>query len=99
MDVVTLDGTLDALDPIREYVKEAAAAAGLDDSATYNLTLAVDEIATNVIVHGYQEAGLSGDMSIGATVLDDRLIVQLRDHGKSYDPNFHPEPDDEGLSK
>ena len=67
MDAVTLPGTLDALSPIRDYVKAAAASAGLDHTATYNLLLAVDEIATNVVLHGYEEAGLQGDISIAAT--------------------------------
>ena len=54
MDVLTLPGNFDALSPIRDYVKAAANAAGLDHTATYNLLLAVDEIATNVVVHGYE---------------------------------------------
>jgi serine phosphatase RsbU (regulator of sigma subunit)/anti-sigma regulatory factor (Ser/Thr protein kinase) len=99
MDAVTLPGTLDALSPIRDYVKEAAASAGLDHSATYNLLLAVDEIATNVIVHGYEEAGLQGNISVAATRQEDGLVIQLTDNGKRYDPKAHQEPDDEGLFK
>src|ERR1051326_7758602 len=99
MDAVTFPGNLDALSPIRDYVKEAAASAGLDHTATYNLLLAVDEIATNVIMHGYEEAGLQGDISIVATRPDDSLMIELSDHGKSYDPHLHQEPDDEGLFK
>ena len=52
MQPLTLPGTLDALQPIRDYVKDLAKGAGLDDSAVYNLCLAVDEIATNVVLHG-----------------------------------------------
>ncbi len=99
MEAVTFPGTLDALSPIRDYVKEAAASAGVGHSETYNLLLAVDEIATNVIVHGYEEAGLHGDISVEATKQDDSLVIRLSDHGKSYDPNLHQEPDDEGLFK
>jgi len=99
MDAVTLPGTLDALSPIRDYVKEAAASAGLDHTATYNLLLAVDEIATNVILHGYEEAGLQGNISVAATRQDDSLVIHLSDNGKSYDPQLHQEPDDEGLFK
>lgn len=99
MDSVTLPGTLDALSPIRDYVKKAASSAGLDHTKTYNLLLAVDEIATNVVVHGYEEAGLQGDISIAAKNEDNRLVIELLDHGKSYDPNLHKEPDDEGLTK
>jgi serine phosphatase RsbU (regulator of sigma subunit)/anti-sigma regulatory factor (Ser/Thr protein kinase) len=99
MDAVTFPGTLDALSPIRDYVKAAAEAAGLDHSAAYNLVLAVDEIATNVIVHGYEEAGLKGDISIETARHEDSLVIQLADTGKSYDPHAHPEPDDVGLFK
>jgi anti-sigma regulatory factor (Ser/Thr protein kinase) len=99
MDAVTLPGTLDALSPIRDYVKAAANTAGLDHTATYNLLLAVDEIATNVVLHGYEEAGLEGDISIAADDHGNQLVIELRDHGKSYDPNLHQEPDDEGLFK
>ncbi len=99
MDALTLPGNLDALSPIREYVKAAAGTAGLDHTATYNLLLAVDEIATNVVVHGYEEAGLHGDISIAAKNEESRLVIELLDHGKSYDPNLHKEPDDEGLLK
>src|ERR1700722_13172578 len=99
MDAVTFPGTLDALSPIRDYVKAAAEAAGLDHSAAYNLVLAVDEIATNVIVHGYEEAGLKGDISIETARHEDSLAIQLADTGKSYDPHAHPEPDDVGLFK
>ena len=99
MDALTLPGNLDALSPIRDYVKAAANTAGLDHTATYNLLLAVDEIATNVVVHGYEEAGLQGDISIAAKNEENRLVVELLDHGKSYDPNLHNEPDDEGLLK
>src|SRR5579864_3917532 len=99
MDTVTLPGTLDALSAIRDYVKEAAASAGLDHSATYNLLLAVDEIATNIVLHGYEEAGLQGNISVTATRQDDSLVIRLSDNGKSYDPQAHREPVDEDLCK
>jgi serine phosphatase RsbU (regulator of sigma subunit)/anti-sigma regulatory factor (Ser/Thr protein kinase) len=99
MDAVTLPGTLDALSPIRDYVKEAAASVGLNQSATYNLLLAVDEIATNVVVHGYEEAGLQGNISVAAARQMDSLVISLSDTGKSYDPHAYRDPVDEDLCK
>lgn len=99
MDGVTFPGTLDALSPIREYVKTAAEAAGLDRSAAYSLVLAVDEIATNVIEHGYKEAGLKGDISVAAVRDNDSLVIRLADTGKSFDPNALPDINDIELSK
>jgi serine phosphatase RsbU (regulator of sigma subunit)/anti-sigma regulatory factor (Ser/Thr protein kinase) len=99
MDAVTFPGTLDALSSIRQYVKTAAEAAGLDRSAAYSLVLAVDEIATNVIEHGYREAGLKGDISVGAARDNDSLVIRLADTGKSFDPNSLPDINYIELSK
>ena len=92
-------GTLDALEPIRKYVESVAQSAGLDHKAIYKLCLAVDEIATNVVIHGYEEAGLNGDLTIGSSVENDNLVIELEDHGKPYDPNFHDLPDAEDLAQ
>ncbi len=78
MDAVTFPGTLDALSPIRDYVKAAAEAAGLDHSAAYNLVLAVDEIATNVIVHGYERVAVKGrHLPSSYAEHEDSLVIQL----------------------
>jgi serine/threonine-protein kinase RsbW len=61
MERLQVPGTVDSLAAISTYVVGAAAAAGLDKQAAYGLRLAVDEIATNAIVHGYQKAGQSGN--------------------------------------
>ena len=90
-------GTLDALEPIRKYVSEAAESAGLDRSAIYKLCLAVDEIATNIVTHGYQEAGLKGNLKIGSSLEDGNLVIVLEDHGRPYDPNVHEVPEPEHL--
>jgi len=85
----TFPGTLDALEPIRKYVEASALSAGLDRKVVYKLCLAVDEIATNVVLHGYEEAGLSGDLKIESSMEDDRFVVLLEDSGRPYDPNVH----------
>ena len=85
----TFPGTLDSLEPIREFVAQTAAEAGLDRSTVYKLCLAVDEIATNVVTHGYDEAGLTGDITVSASNHDNSFHVLLKDHGQSYDPQTH----------
>ncbi len=99
MDAATFPGTLDALSSIRQYVKTAAEAAGLDHSVAYKLVLAVDEIATNVVEHGYKGAGLKGDITVAAARDNDNLVIRLADTGKSFDPNARPEISDLELSK
>jgi anti-sigma regulatory factor (Ser/Thr protein kinase) len=94
MEPLTVSGTLDSLGPIAQYVITAAGAAGLDKKSTYKLRLAVDEIATNIIVHGYEEAGLSGDVLIHAALDDNSLTVILEDTAERYDPTQRDTPDD-----
>lgn len=93
----SFQGTLDSLEPIRDYVAEQAAEAGMDRSAIYKLCLAVDEIATNVVIHGYEEAGLSGDIAVKTITSPGSFEVQLLDHALPYDPNLHEQQPDTGL--
>src|SRR5688572_27165387 len=86
MPTLTLPGELESLEPLADLVLEQAALAGLDDKATYQLRLAVDEIATNIIVHGYQEHGLKGDLIATAEVDNRSLTVTLEDSAVPYDP-------------
>lgn len=93
MQEKTFPGTLDSLAPVRAYVTEAGRAAGLDSAKIYKLCLAVDEIATNIVLHGYEEVGLKGDIAIEALQERGQLIIRLLDHGRTYDPDQVPNPD------
>lgn len=93
MEPLRLPGELQSLKPIRDYVNSAAAAAGLDKKSTYRLSLAVDEIATNIITHGYDEAGLAGDILMHAKVTDDHIEIIIEDVGMPYNPLMHKDPD------
>ena len=86
MDALTLPGTLDSLSRIREYVREMGEKAGLDRKALYRLKLAVDEIATNIVIHGYEDAGLKGEIVISSIVEPAALTIQLEDTSQEYDP-------------
>ncbi|MCW5977343.1 MAG: ATP-binding protein [Bryobacteraceae bacterium] len=99
MDEQTFPGTLDSLEGVRDYVARAAGQAGFDRGKIYNLCLAVDEIVTNIVLHGYEEAGLSGDITLRADLDADEFVIRVEDHGKPYDPNAHrmPHPDDLSL--
>ena len=92
MEALTLPGTLDALKAIREYVFAAADASGLDKKRAYRLGLAVDEIATNIITHGYVEAGREGMIVVEAQISDDTLIIILQDTGVPYNPLLQRTP-------
>lgn len=86
MEDLTVAGTLDSLGAIAKYVMAAAAEAGLDKKASYNLRLAVDEIATNIILYGYQQAGKEGVILCHADIDKQSLTLYLEDTGSAFDP-------------
>lgn len=86
METLTLEGKLDSLGAISKYVMETAQSAGLDKKACYKLRLAVDEIATNIITHGYEEAGLEGKINLSSDLKESKLTICLEDTGSRYDP-------------
>ena len=86
METLTVPGTLDSLSKIAQYVSAGATAAGLDKKASYRLRLAVDEIATNIIVHGYEEAGLEGSLEVQADINEQDFTILIEDTGMAYDP-------------
>jgi anti-sigma regulatory factor (Ser/Thr protein kinase) len=97
MEPLTVPGTLDSLQVIAEYVAAATTAAGLDERASYRLRLAVDEITTNIITHGYTGANLKGTLHLRVDIDRETLIISIEDSGAAYAPLQHLHPDDLDL--
>jgi len=93
------DATLDALPAIRDLVRNGATAAGLDPATVYHLVLAVDEFATNIVLHGYAENGLTGPIDVSVGQHDDVVRVVIEDDAVPFDPSARPLPDDADLHK
>lgn len=94
MEPLTVPGTLDSLAPIGQYVLAAAEAAGLEKKVAYRLRLAVDEIATNIVTYGYEEAGFTGDIKLQAIIDEQTLTIVVEDMAPPFDPYKH---DTDGL--
>ncbi len=90
---------LDELAGLRQFVGEMARQAGLSPEADYRLRLAVDEIATNIITHGYEEAGRSGDLVVSAEVDPSELRIVLEDSGIPFDPRSRAVPSRDQLER
>lgn len=99
MESLSVSGTLDSLKAIANYVVEVSQSAGLDKKSTYKLRLAVDEIATNIITHGYEEANISGKLDIFADINDSALTLSVEDTGARYDPYQELKLEKEELCK
>lgn len=82
---------LNNLSKIRRFVESAAEIAAVNPDALDDLVLAVDEAATNIIVHGYHRNG--GEIEITLRFVDDALTVKLRDDAPGFDPTLEATPD------
>lgn len=94
MESIIVSGSLESLEQISSYIITAAKKANLDKKATYKLRLAVDEIATNIVIHGYEEAGIQGNIRCQAELKDKTLTIYLEDTGAEYDSTQKNQPDD-----
>ena len=79
------------LGTIRQFVEQAALALGADQTALPDVIQATDEIATNIIIHGYQ--GQPGMIEVEVEANGNSLVVHLRDRAALFDPTDLPAPD------
>ena len=91
MPSLRVDAQPASLASIRRFVRAAAVTEGLDSTRADDLVQAVDEAATNVIVHGYRT--VHGELEIDAHRDGDDLVVVLRDQAPQFDPTTVPAPD------
>jgi serine/threonine-protein kinase RsbW len=99
MEKRSLPAVLDSLAEIRRFVKKAADGAGIEESKAYQLQLAVDEIATNIMLYGYKDAGASAFISISSEISDGALVITLEDEAPAFDPRTLEMPEAEDLAR
>lgn len=92
MTITTFPAKFEYLDEIRDFVAEVARRGGFKEKEIYSLQLAADEAASNIIEHAY--AGVNnGAIQISCEMDGDRIIITMKDQGKSFDPSRVKQPD------
>ena len=76
---------------VRRLVREVAIEVGAPPTCLDDLVQAVDEAATNVIVHGYR--GEPGWIDVDVQLVRDRIVITIEDEAPTFDPTGVPEPD------
>jgi serine/threonine-protein kinase RsbW len=82
---------LENLAAIRGFVEETARALGIAPATVTEVVLAVDEAATNTVVHGYRSK--SGTIDIEMKREGETLLICLRDEASPFDPTAVSTPD------
>lgn len=89
---ITLPAELDSLIAISQFIATVAAACDLDSRTIWQIQLAVDEAATNIIQHAYPDDH-AGELTLIWEWQAAAVTVMLRDQGRGFDPNDVPPPD------
>jgi anti-sigma regulatory factor (Ser/Thr protein kinase) len=92
MHSIQFSASFEFLDEIREFVGDIARAGGFADKDIYNIQLAADEAASNIIEHAYEGVS-NGVLEISCDVRDGAIMIIMVDHGESFDPSAIPLPD------
>ena len=82
METLTLPVQLSSLKIIGQYIIAVCQESGISSKRAYKLRLAVDELVTNIIVHGSSNA----DLEINAEIDAEKLTITIADTGLPYDP-------------
>lgn len=89
---IQVSAVLENLRVIRRFVAEQGERAGFVGQRLDDLVLAVDEAATNIVMHGYgdRERDAPGIIEVEVVFRANLLSVFLRDQAPSFDPTATP---------
>lgn len=82
---------LESIAAMMQALEDWAGDQGVPAGALARVGLMLDELMTNVVIHGYR--GAEGRMALEADVADGSLRLTLIDFAFAYDPLQAPEPD------
>jgi len=74
------------------FVGEVCASVCIDPDTAASVGLAVEEAVVNVINYAYPK-GTEGDITLNVSATDYKLIFELVDAGKPFDPTTMDDPD------
>ncbi len=83
---------LDAFDGLVRDLSEWAQAAGVPSATMRDVVLLLDELFSNIVIHGYCHDP-DGVIQVEAALEDHRLDVTLTDHAPAFNPLLVPEAD------
>lgn len=66
---------------------------GLPDAVVFNLNLCLDELITNIVSYGYDDDA-SHVIAVKLTFAGERLVVEVTDDGRPFDPLSEVAPPD-----
>lgn len=76
---------------VRDRVRAHLRSFGVDEAAIHAVDLTLEELAGNVIRHGYSRDRV-GEIRVGVSLTPSVVRVTITDDARAFDPTAHPEP-------
>ncbi|MEU9594760.1 ATP-binding protein [Streptomyces sp. NPDC048219] len=83
-NALRVPATIDSLEPVSDFVLVLGRRARLTESALYRFRLAADELATNIVLHGYR--GDRGEITVDGGIDPGTVWVRFQDDAPAFDP-------------
>lgn len=90
---LTIAGVREQIPLACEFVIDAARTAGLDERSLYHCQLAVDEVCTNVVEHGYGGNGADRTIEIVCQIEPQTFTIIIIDDSPFFNPLTRADPD------
>jgi serine/threonine-protein kinase RsbW len=88
---LTIKSDINEIPRVSEVLESAMQDSGFPDEDILDTQLAVEEVVTNIILHGYGDAG--GEIVISCQAGPAAAIIRIEDRATPFDPLLLPEPD------
>ncbi|MGB7337642.1 MAG: ATP-binding protein [Phototrophicaceae bacterium] len=90
-----LPGKIEYVRAACDFVVKAAEDVGFGEKAVFQSQLAVDEIFTNIVEHGYEHAGDDKSIELLVEVIDQSFLISIFDEAPPFNPLTLDEPNPE----
>jgi len=78
---------------LTEFATEFCRQHKLPDEERARLLIILDELFTNVVEYGYENAAAEGHIDVALSLQAGRLTIEFIDDGRPFDPLSKPPPD------
>ena len=86
VSVIRLRNRLGELNRLHPFVEQFCRAGGLPPDDAFALSLALDELVTNVIVHGYDDRA-EHEIHLALSMVGADVVVEMTDDARAFDPS------------
>ncbi len=81
---ITIKSKIEELEKMRQAIQNFANMHGINTNEAYQITLAIDEICTNIIEHGFKNIP-HYDIEIAMYVENRQFIIEIHDESAPFD--------------